>query len=181
MAVDGDEGSSTPDLTTRAQEKQSSMTLARSSLIRKGIIYPPALGGHFRRPRDGGLHFTIQRSLTTTPTRDRSRTVSGVISAVAGRGPGSTFQLVVRFTSLEARPSAPADRIVSAQVRIQVGHRANTDQLLAACRAGSAQSTHNVMPVMVCDRRVPYLPPKIPALPREDELAEQRRRCHKAD
>lgn len=44
MAVDGDEGSSTSDLASRAQKKQSSMTMTRSSLIRKGIIYPPALG-----------------------------------------------------------------------------------------------------------------------------------------
>lgn len=44
MALDGDEGSNTADLATRAQKKQSSMTMTRSSLIRKGIIYPPALG-----------------------------------------------------------------------------------------------------------------------------------------
>lgn len=44
MAVDGDEGSSTSELAKRAQKKQSSMTMTRSSLIRKGIIYSPALG-----------------------------------------------------------------------------------------------------------------------------------------
>lgn len=44
MAADGDEGCSTAELATRAQKKQSSMTMTRSSLIRKGIIYSPALG-----------------------------------------------------------------------------------------------------------------------------------------
>jgi hypothetical protein len=44
MAVDGDEGSSTSELAPRARKKQSSMTMTRSSLIKKGIIYTPALG-----------------------------------------------------------------------------------------------------------------------------------------
>lgn len=44
MAVDGEEGSSTADLALRAGKKQSSMTMSRSTLIRKGIIYAPALG-----------------------------------------------------------------------------------------------------------------------------------------
>ena len=44
MAQDGEEGSSTSDLAQRAQKKQSSMTMTRSSLIRKGIIYAPTLG-----------------------------------------------------------------------------------------------------------------------------------------
>lgn len=44
MAVDGDAGSSTATLAERSGRKQSSMTMARASLIDKGIIYPPALG-----------------------------------------------------------------------------------------------------------------------------------------
>jgi hypothetical protein len=44
MAVDGEEGSSTSELARRAEKKQSSMTMARASLIDKGIIYAPALG-----------------------------------------------------------------------------------------------------------------------------------------
>jgi hypothetical protein len=44
MAVDGDGGSSTSELAKRAGTKQSSMTMTRSSLIDKGIIYAPALG-----------------------------------------------------------------------------------------------------------------------------------------
>lgn len=44
MAVDGEEGSSTSELALRAQKKQSSMTMTRASLIKKGIIYAPATG-----------------------------------------------------------------------------------------------------------------------------------------
>jgi hypothetical protein len=44
MAVDGDEGSSTSELVQRARKKHSSMTMTGSSLIKKGVIYAPALG-----------------------------------------------------------------------------------------------------------------------------------------
>lgn len=44
MAQNGDKGSVTSDLADRAHKKHSSMTMTRSSLLRKGIIYPPALG-----------------------------------------------------------------------------------------------------------------------------------------
>ena len=44
MAVDGEQGSSTSELAHRAGKKQSSMTMTRSALISKGVIYAPATG-----------------------------------------------------------------------------------------------------------------------------------------
>lgn len=44
MAQDGEAGSATGELAERAGRKQSSMTMTRSTLIAKGVIYPPALG-----------------------------------------------------------------------------------------------------------------------------------------
>ena len=44
MAIDGEQGSSTAELAQRAGKKQSSMTMTRSTLISKGVIYAPATG-----------------------------------------------------------------------------------------------------------------------------------------
>lgn len=44
MATDGEHGSSTSELADRAGKKQSSMTMTRSALINKGIIYAPSVG-----------------------------------------------------------------------------------------------------------------------------------------
>jgi hypothetical protein len=44
LAVDGDEGSITSELAQRTRKKLGSMTMTRSSLIKKGIIYAAALG-----------------------------------------------------------------------------------------------------------------------------------------
>lgn len=44
MAADGEHGSSTSELADRAGKKQSSMTMTRSALINKGIIYAPSVG-----------------------------------------------------------------------------------------------------------------------------------------
>ena len=44
MAMDGAAGSGTATLAARAGKKMTSMTMTRSSLIRKGIIYAPSLG-----------------------------------------------------------------------------------------------------------------------------------------
>jgi hypothetical protein len=51
MAVDGEEGSSTANMSERAGRKQGSMTMTRAFLISKGIIYSSALGmaGYIRR------------------------------------------------------------------------------------------------------------------------------------
>jgi hypothetical protein len=42
--VDGDESSSTADMSERAGRKQGSMTMTGAFLISKGIIYPPGMG-----------------------------------------------------------------------------------------------------------------------------------------
>jgi hypothetical protein len=63
MALDGEDGSATRELAERAGRKQSSMTMTRSSLIAKGVVYPPALGR---------VAFTVPGMATTStgsPTR----------------------------------------------------------------------------------------------------------------
>ncbi|MET3368442.1 UNVERIFIED_CONTAM: hypothetical protein ABIE34_001682 [Jeotgalibacillus campisalis] len=44
MAIDGEHGSSTAELAERAGKMQSSMTMTRSALINKGVIYAPSVG-----------------------------------------------------------------------------------------------------------------------------------------
>ncbi|GAB3551595.1 ATP-binding protein [Arthrobacter tumbae] len=63
MALDGDEGSGTAQLAERGGRKQSSMTMNRASLIKKGIIYAPAHGRvAFTVP---GMALYIQRQHNT--------------------------------------------------------------------------------------------------------------------